>query len=57
MVNLLMEKIFLKIEKFNLIKVEKIYLEGKEINFEEDRSLASLGINKDCTLSVLIKNK
>ena len=39
------------------VKVEKIYLEGKEINFEEDRSLASLGINKDCTLSVLIKNK
>ena len=39
------------------VKVEKIYLEGKEINFEEDRSLASFGINKDCTLSVLIKNK
>ena len=46
-----------RIEIQEEVKIEKIYLEGKEINFEEDRSLASLGINKDCTLSVLIKNK
>ena len=32
------------------VKVKKVYLEQKEINFKEDKSLASLGIKNDSTL-------
>ena len=38
------------IELQNNVKVKKVYLEQKEINFKEDKSLASLGIKNDSTL-------
>lgn len=47
------KKLIEYIEIQNDIKVKSLSLKGKNINFEEDRSLASLGIKEDCKGQVI----
>ena len=44
-----------KIENNVHMKVQQMNLDGKEINFEEDRSILSLGIKDDSILFILLK--
>ena len=51
-------KYFIKIvelQKGN--KIQKLYFDGKEINFKEDRSLLSLGIKEDSALFIVFESK
>ena len=45
------------IEYLSDSKVQRINLDGEEINFEEDRSILSLGIKEDSTLFIILKTK
>ena len=46
--------LFSKIENLLEWKIKKIYFGGKEINCEEEKSLLSLGINENSSLSILV---
>ena len=42
------------VEIQNSLKVKAFYLDGKQINIEEDRSLASLGIKENSVAIILV---
>ena len=53
-------KYFIKIFEFQtgiINKIQKLYFDGKEINFKEDRSLLSLGIKEDSALFIVFEKK
>ena len=43
------KKLMKEIESQEGKKVKKIYIEGKELNMDEEKSLLSLGIKEDCS--------
>jgi hypothetical protein len=49
------KKLMKEIESQEGKKVKKIYIEGKELNMDGEKSLLSLGIKEDCSIN--IKNK